>query len=87
MGTAASLDEGCKAPGTRYAGFRERYFDAGPRHNGIVYKYSVKQGSEEAIPIAISDICVSMKASDYLELPDALCTRKLAELDPKAESL
>nr|DAU30480.1 MAG TPA: Helicase of the snf2 rad54 family [Caudoviricetes sp.] len=77
------LDEGARL-GTRYAGFRERYFDAGPRHNGIVYKYSVKQGSEEAILSAISDICVSMKASDYLELPDCVMHEIPVELDPKA---
>ena len=77
------LDEGARL-GTRYAGFRERYFDAGPRHNGIVYKYSAKQGSEEAILSAISDICVSMKASDYLELPDCIMHEVPVELDPKA---
>lgn len=77
------LDEGARL-GTRYAGFRERYFDAGPRHNGIVYKYSVKQGSEEAILSAISDICVSMKASDYLELPDCIMHEIPVELDPRA---
>ena len=77
------LDEGARL-GTRYAGFRERYFDAGPRHNGIVYKYSVKSGSEEAILSAISDICVSMKASDYLELPDCIMHEIPVELDPKA---
>lgn len=77
------LDEGARL-GTRYTGFRERYFDAGPRHNGIVYKYSVKQGSEEAILSAISDICVSMKASDYLELPDCIMHEIPVELDPKA---
>jgi SNF2 family DNA or RNA helicase len=77
------LDEGARL-GTRYAGFRERYFDAGPRHNGIVYKYSVKQGSEEAILSTVSDICVSMKASDYLELPDCIMHEIPVELDPKA---
>lgn len=77
------LDEGARL-GTRYAGFRERYFDAGPRHNGIVYKYSVKQGSEEAILSAISDICISMKAADYLELPDCIMHEIPVELDPKA---
>ena len=77
------LDEGARL-GTRYAGFRERYFDAGPRHNGIVYKYSAKQGSEDAILSAISDICVSMKAADYLELPDCIMHEVPVELDPKA---
>ena len=49
-----------------------------------MYKYSAKQGSEEAILSAISDICVSMKASDYLELPDCIMHEIPVELDPKA---
>lgn len=77
------LDEGARL-GTRYAGFRERYFDAGPMHNGIVYKYSAKQGAEEAILNAISDICVSMKAADYLELPECIMHEIPVELDSKA---
>ena len=77
------LDEGARL-GTRYAGFRERYFDAGPMHNGIVYKYSAKQGAEEAILSAISDICVSMKAADYLELPECIMHEIPVELDSKA---
>ena len=77
------LDEGARL-GTRYVGFRERYFDAGPMHNGIVYKYSAKQGAEEAILNAISDICVSMKAADYLELPECIMHEIPVELDSKA---
>lgn len=78
------LDEGERL-GKRYSGFRERYFDAGPRHNGIVYKYSPKRGSEESILSQISDICISMKAEDYLQLPDAIMHEIPVELDPKAK--
>ena len=53
--------------GAKYGGFRERYFDPGARHNGAVYKYTPKQGSADAILSRISDICVSMKAEDYLQ--------------------
>lgn len=78
------LDEGARL-GKRYSGFRERYFDAGPRHNGVVYKYSAKTGSREAILSAISDICVSMKAKDYLELPDIVMHEIPVVLDAKAK--
>lgn len=65
------LDDGERL-GKRYSGFKERYFDAGPRINGVVYKYSPKYGAEEAILSRISDICISMKARDYLQLPDCI---------------
>ena len=78
------LDEGERL-GKRYSGFRERYFDAGPRHNGIVYKYSPKRGAEDSILSQISDICISMKAEDYLQLPDAIMHEIPVELDSKAK--
>ena len=63
------LDAG-KRLGDRYAGFRERYFDAGRRNGYVVYDYTPKEGTDRAILDRISDICISMKAKDYLELPD-----------------
>ena len=78
------LLDGGERLGKRYAGFRERYFDAGPKHNGIVYKYTAKAGAEPAILSAISDICVSMKADDYLQLPDVVMDEIPVVLDPKA---
>lgn len=77
------LDGGLRL-GKRFSGFRERFFDAGPRYNGIVYKYSPKQGAEESVLGLISDICVSMKADDYLQLPDMLIHEVPVELDLKA---
>lgn len=63
------LDEGMRL-GKRFGGFRERYFNTGARHNGVVYNYTPKKGSRDSILSAISDICVSMKSEDYLSLPD-----------------
>lgn len=71
--------------GAKYGGFRERYFDPGARHNGAVYKYTPKQGSADAILSRISDICVSMKAEDYLQLPGTMVHEVPVALDPKAE--
>lgn len=78
------LDNGERL-GERYAGFRDRYFDPGARHNGIVYQYSPKLGSAETILGKISDICVSMKAEDYLQLPGTVLHEVPVALDPKAE--
>ena len=77
------LDEGQRL-GKRFGGFRERYFDAGARYNGVVFNYKLKQGSEASVLEAISDICVSMKAEDYLQLPDVVMDIIPVELDAKA---
>lgn len=50
---------------TRY---RETYFDC-HRWNNIVVRSSVKPGCEKIIRDKIADICLSMQAKDYLQLP------------------
>lgn len=79
------LLDGGERLGKRFSGFRERYFDAGPRINGIVYKYSPKDGSAAAVLNRIQDICVSMKSEDYLQLPEMIMHEIPVVLDPKAE--
>lgn len=71
--------------GKRYTHFRERYFQPDKRGaDGMVYSYEAKPGSEEGILERISDICISMKAEDYLELPDLTYHEIPVELDAKA---
>ena len=79
------LLDGGERLGRRYTQFRERYFDPGERGNNVVYNYKAKPGSEESILQKISDICISMKAEDYLQLPDVTYHRIPVELDAKAE--
>lgn len=68
----------------RFGGFRERYFRPG-RHNGyVVYEYLPRKGAEEAILSRISDICISMKAEDYLSLPDCIDDEVPVVLDKTA---
>lgn len=61
------LDEGARL-GKNITQFRTRYFDANT-HGGHFTDYKPKEDAEAAVLKAISDICVSMKAEDYLELP------------------
>ena len=52
--------------------YRERWFYAA-QHNGyIVYKWLPRKGAQEEIESRLSDLCVSMKAEDYLQLPDRI---------------
>lgn len=80
------LLDGGERLGRRYTQFRERYFQPDKRGaDGMVYSYEAKQGSEKAILQKISDICISMKAEDYLQLPDITYHEIPVVLDPKAE--
>lgn len=49
--------------------YRDKYFKPGRSNGAIVYNYVPLQESEAKIHEAISDICVSMKANDYLKMP------------------
>lgn len=49
--------------------YRSKYFTPGQKNGHIVYSWNLIPGAEEAIYRKISDICVSMKAKDYLKLP------------------
>lgn len=49
--------------------FREEYFKPGKRNGSIIYKYDLAADGEARIHEKISDICMSMKAKDYLNLP------------------
>ena len=52
--------------------YRSAYFKAGAMnpYTGVVYSYVPLGGAEERIYERISDITVSMKALDYLDMPD-----------------
>jgi SNF2 family DNA or RNA helicase len=78
------LDRGERL-GKTITGYRKEYFDPGQKNwqTGVVYNYLLKEGSEKAIYEKISDICISMKAEDYLEVPELKEITIEIELDPK----
>ncbi|AMJ40360.1 DEAD/DEAH box helicase [Anaerotignum propionicum] len=77
------LDEGARL-GRTIGGFRERYFAPDKRSAERVFTYKPKYGAEEKIETLIGDICISMKAEDYLELPDCVTVNTPVALDSKA---
>lgn len=79
------LDEG-KRLGKKITHFRERYFEPDQRDRDHVFSYAPKPGSDEVIRQLIGDICVSMKAEDYLELPNCISVTVPVVLDPKAKA-
>lgn len=77
------LDQGARL-GKYYTHFRDRYFEPGKRSRDVIYSYDPKAGADTAIMEAISDICISMKSEDYLELPDITYDTVPVQLDAKA---
>lgn len=78
------LDSGERL-GKKITGFRERYFEPDQRSRDRVFSYAPKPGGEDKIQSLIGDICVSMKAEDYLELPDITFNTVSVVLDSKAQ--
>ena len=56
-------------------GYRERFFLPDKRSRQMVFSYKPRDGAEEAIYSLISDICISMRACDYLDMPECVYNR------------
>ena len=52
--------------------YRSRYFRPGASNGYVVYSYNLLADSEKLIHEKIKDICISMRADDYLEMPERI---------------
>lgn len=68
-------------------GFRDRFFLPDKRNREIIYSYKLREGAEDAIYALISDICISMKAADYLDMPERIDNRIEVSMSPKERKL
>lgn len=68
-------------------GFRDRFFLPNKRNREIIYSYKPREGTEDAIYALISDICISMKAADYLDMPERIDNRIEVSMSPKERKL
>lgn len=66
------LLDGGKRLGKTVSSYREAYFKPGRKNGYVVYDWILKDGADSIIHEKISDICISMKAKDYLELPERI---------------
>lgn len=80
------LDQGERL-GKTITGFRDRYFTPGARSGHVVYDWKEKAETEQRIYEAISDIAVSMKAEDWLELPERIDRNVPIKLSEQAQVL
>lgn len=55
--------------------YRERFFVPDKRNREMVYSYKPREGAEDRIYELIGDICISMKATDHLNMPPLISNR------------
>lgn len=80
------LDMG-KRLGRFITGYRERFFKPDKRNREIIYSYKPRDGAEDAIYSLISDICISMKAVDYLDMPERIENTIEVQMSDKEQRL
>lgn len=78
------LDQGQRLE-TAIGKYRERYFEPDKRNRERVFTYAPKFGAEELINNKLRDICISLSAKDYLELPERIDNVRYIKLDSKAQ--
>lgn len=69
------LDQGERL-GTSFTAFTDEYF----KFNKYNYTYTLKEGAGERIATAISDICLTMKAEDYLQMDEPVMLTRHVDL-------
>jgi SNF2 family DNA or RNA helicase len=67
------LDMGARL-GRFITAYRNAYFLPDKRNGQVIFSYKPAPGAEEKIYQAISDITISMKASDHIRMPDLIST-------------
>lgn len=65
--------------------FRTMYFQPDKQNGYVVYSYKPLPGAEEAIYEKISDITVSMKACDHLQMPELVSTEYTVQMSDEEQ--
>ena len=73
--------------GKTYTGYKDRHFLPDRRNGFVVYSWTPKEGAKEAIEQKLSDICISMKADDYLNLPAQIVNDVYVSMEQRKDSV
>ncbi|EGQ1277969.1 ATP-dependent helicase [Staphylococcus pseudintermedius] len=65
---------------TSFSRYRERFFKPTHQISDHVFNWELRGGSEEKIYELIEDVCLSMKAGDYLDMPERVDTQQVVTL-------
>ena len=63
--------------------YRNTYFVPDKRNGQVIFSYKPRDGAEEEIYSAISDITISMKAVDHLKMPECVMNEVKVDLSEK----
>ena len=68
--------------------FRDKYMqpDQMNRHTRVIYSWKLKPNADQIIKDKIEDICFSLKAEDYLQLPSCTSLYHKIEIDKQARN-
>lgn len=69
--------------------YRCAYFRPGSMNpnTGVVFSYELRKGADKLIYDRISDICISMKALDYLDMPECIYNKVEIQMDERERKL
>ena len=79
------LLDGGRRLGRTITEYRNQYFIPGSRNATTVFSYEPRDGAQWQIQERIRDICISLSAEDYLELPERMDSTRYVRLDAKAQ--
>ncbi len=79
------LLDGGKRLGRTITAYRDAFFEPDKRSRTTIFSYRPKPGASEQIYRLVGDLCVSMKAEDYLELPEIVYEDIPVLLDASAQ--
>lgn len=80
------LDRGARL-GKTISNYRNSFFTPDKVNGHIVYSYKLKKGADGEIYRKIDDICMSMKADDYLKLPKLINNNIFVEMTDKEKAI
>lgn len=79
------LLDGGERLGRTISVYRDSFFTPGARNGMTVFEYKPRKNADKEIYSRISDICISMKAEDYLDLPEIVYETIPVKLDKTSQ--
>lgn len=80
------LDRGARLEPTLTM-YRQLYFKPGRMNGHVVYEWRLKKEAKEVIDSKLKDLCMSMSAKDYLQMPDRVETDVFVTMDDAEKKL
>lgn len=79
--------DGGRRLGKSITDYRANYFKPGAQNGGIIYNYKPRPNTEQELSEKLSDITLSMKAVDYLDMPEINYTFDKVRLTKKERDM